>query len=105
MGDELGIGRDNESPVHTVTLSSFELSKHEVTNKQYALFLNAARIDGLIKVVDQVVYHSSDTSNTQPYLDIYTSGSASRITYDGSTFGVRTQNEKDTNDHPVILGK
>lgn len=102
MGDESGSGRDNEKPVHTVTLAPFELSKYEVTNKQYALFLNTARVDGLIKVVNKVVYSSSDTSNTQPYLEIYTTGSASRITFGGSIFAVRTQDEKNMDDHPVI---
>jgi sulfatase modifying factor 1 len=33
-------GRDNESPVHRVTLNSFSMSKYEITNKQYCAFLN-----------------------------------------------------------------
>jgi formylglycine-generating enzyme required for sulfatase activity len=32
--------RDNASPVHSVTLSSFEMSKHEITNDQFVRFLN-----------------------------------------------------------------
>ncbi len=31
----------NESPLHSVTLSSFKLSQYEITNAQYAAFLNA----------------------------------------------------------------
>jgi formylglycine-generating enzyme required for sulfatase activity len=41
MGDTYGVGRTNEYPVHDVTLSSFQISKYEVTNDQFAAFLNA----------------------------------------------------------------
>lgn len=33
-------GSDDEKPVHTVTVSTFEMSKYEITNAQYCLFLN-----------------------------------------------------------------
>ena len=33
-------GGDDEQPIHTVTLSSFEISKYEVTNSQFCEFLN-----------------------------------------------------------------
>ncbi len=39
MGNQSGIGIDNEKPVHQVTLSSFKMYKHEVTNEAYALFI------------------------------------------------------------------
>ncbi len=32
---------DNERPVHQVTVSSFRMSKYEITNAQYVAFLNA----------------------------------------------------------------
>lgn len=32
--------RDNASPVHSVTLSSSQMSRHEITNAQFARFLN-----------------------------------------------------------------
>jgi len=41
MGNTFGYGYSDEKPVHTVTLSSFKMSKYEVTNRQYAAFLNA----------------------------------------------------------------
>jgi formylglycine-generating enzyme required for sulfatase activity len=34
-------GRDNQSPEHTVYVDSFWMYKHEVTNTQFAAFLNA----------------------------------------------------------------
>jgi formylglycine-generating enzyme required for sulfatase activity len=40
MGDLWGDGAKDEQPVHEVTVSSFYLSKTEVTNAQFAAFIN-----------------------------------------------------------------
>lgn len=40
IGDQLGIGAMDERPVRIVSTSSFWLQKTEVTNQQYAAFLN-----------------------------------------------------------------
>ena len=40
MGDNLKEGSHRELPVHLVTLSSFKLSKYEITNSQFCAFLN-----------------------------------------------------------------
>ena len=40
MGSE--IGQDNERPVHKVYIDAFELAAHQVTNADYAQFLEAA---------------------------------------------------------------
>jgi formylglycine-generating enzyme required for sulfatase activity/phosphoribosyl-ATP pyrophosphohydrolase len=40
MGDLWGDGGSDETPVHTVTLSGFFISKYEVTNSEYCVFLN-----------------------------------------------------------------
>ncbi len=37
-------GEYMEKPVHTVTVNSFQLSKYEITNKQYCAFLNNMEI-------------------------------------------------------------
>jgi formylglycine-generating enzyme required for sulfatase activity len=34
-------GQENESPVHEVSLSAFEISKHEITNHQFRIFVKA----------------------------------------------------------------
>jgi len=36
---------NDEFPVHSVTLSSFKLSKYEITNAQYAAFMNAVGVE------------------------------------------------------------
>lgn len=38
--------RNNDETQHTVTLSAFKLSKYEITNQQFALFLNTNNIKG-----------------------------------------------------------
>lgn len=35
-------GQENESPTHEVVLSSFEISKHEITNNQFRTFIKAS---------------------------------------------------------------
>jgi formylglycine-generating enzyme required for sulfatase activity len=47
MGDVNGNGSTVEKPVHQVTLNSFYISKTEVTNSQYAQFLNAYGSEGV----------------------------------------------------------
>src|SRR5690606_37542411 len=39
-------GRSNDETQHTVTLSAFKLSKYEITNQQFALFLNTNNVKG-----------------------------------------------------------
>jgi len=43
MGDVFGDGAENESPVHQVTLSSFYLSRHEVTLDDFRKFVLATK--------------------------------------------------------------
>jgi formylglycine-generating enzyme required for sulfatase activity len=55
MGNDAGGG--DEKPQHSVTLSSFQLSKTEITNKQFVVFLNALGCAGSgtinnIKIID-----------------------------------------------------
>ncbi len=40
MGDEFGVGQADEFPIHTVTVSGFQISKYEVTQAQFIDFLN-----------------------------------------------------------------
>ena len=41
MGDQFGDGYSNEKPVHSVTLSNFQLSRYEVSVEEFSQFVNA----------------------------------------------------------------
>ncbi|MDO4764131.1 MAG: SUMF1/EgtB/PvdO family nonheme iron enzyme [Flavobacteriaceae bacterium] len=48
MGSPDGEGEENERPQHNVTLKSFYISKYEITNAQFAEFLNKGRFQGRV---------------------------------------------------------
>ena len=48
MGNDNGL--DNEKPEHEVTVNPFKISKYEITNSQYATYLNEALELGHISV-------------------------------------------------------
>jgi formylglycine-generating enzyme required for sulfatase activity len=104
MGDSFGEGSSNEFPVHTVTLSSFKMSKYEITNAQYAEFLNSVYPEQ-IKEVDGVIYAISDTDNSYPYFDTRAASSSSQIDFLADVFSVMTKPEidgRDMSDDPVV---
>jgi formylglycine-generating enzyme required for sulfatase activity len=102
MGDHFNEGYARELPVHTVYLDSFFMSKFEITNRQYCDYLNSAKDGGDIKVVNGIVYASSDGSNSYPYCDTYSYSSDSQIGYSGGVFNVRTKGERDMSDDPMV---
>jgi len=60
MGDHFGFvdpsHPSDETPVHTVKVNSFYMSKTETTNDQFIAFLNAYLVKGLIEVKSNAVY-------------------------------------------------
>ena len=92
MGDVENEGDSDEKPVHTVTVSSFEMGIHEVTNAQYAAYLNAAFASGDIEVTDGDVYGKTGAWSGQRYLDIGYGNGQNKcwITYSGGVFSVTT---------------
>ena len=88
MGDHDGVGDDDEMPVHAVTLDTFRMSTYETTNAQYCQYLNAAMADGLIKVVNGVVFASSDGGRTQPYCSTHSAAFDGAIKYSEGWFAV-----------------
>ncbi len=84
-------GNSDEKPVHTVSVSGFSMSRHEITNAQYAMYLNAALKNGEIYVQNAFVMGA-------PWGQLYNQGYLSMgfgagqnkcwITYNGETFSV-----------------
>jgi len=96
MGDEVGDLNKGFGPVHTVTLSVFEMSTHEITNTQYAQYLNEALASGAIEVTDGDVYGKTVMFFGQRYLDLgygrYGSGQEMcLIMYGSGVFSVESE--------------
>lgn len=111
MGDSFGPeGDSDELPVHSVTLDSFKMSTHKITNAQYVEYLNFAYLTEEIKEVGGVIYAASDGSNAYPY---FSTSSAligypdysrySQIDFNDPDFSVRTKDGRDMSDDPVVL--
>ena len=102
MGDSFYEGLTDERPVHTVTISTFKMSKYEVTNAQYAEYLNGANTNGTIKVAGGIVYAMSDESNNYPYFDTHGYDPDSQIGYSGGVFSVKTKGNRGMSNDPVV---
>jgi formylglycine-generating enzyme required for sulfatase activity len=85
MGDHHDGGAE-ALPVHAVYVDSFYMDVYEVTNQQYAATLNWAWGQGGLITVTGGAVHSADGGTR--YCDTATSSFHSRVTWNGSTFGV-----------------
>ncbi len=95
---QMGDHHDGESdalPVHAAYVDSFYMDVYEVTNLQYRDFLDSAYSQGLIEIVEGVVYKAG---SGEPYCNTYDYDSESRIHWDGNVFSVSPDRE----DHPVV---
>ncbi|GEM_PF-727460 len=96
MGDTFNEG-NKEQPVHAVYVDGFFMDRTEVTNQQYADALNWAKSQGnLITVSYNVVYKYNSSIL---YCSTALGSSYSRITWNGTTFGVVAGKE----DHPMAM--
>jgi uncharacterized repeat protein (TIGR02543 family) len=102
MGDSKGDGYSDEIPVHTVTVSSFDISKYEITNSQYCQYLNSAMSQGLIKIASSTVYENV-SGTSYPYYDCNPTGYG-QISYhsDTNSFSVKTKNGRDMSNDALI---
>ncbi|MFA6471082.1 MAG: SUMF1/EgtB/PvdO family nonheme iron enzyme [Candidatus Latescibacterota bacterium] len=98
MGDVENAGTSEERPVHSVTLTGFEMSIYEITNAQYAQFLNDAKASGDITATSSSVEGAKGAYSKQKY--IYLAGTLSGfpgarcwITYNNETFSVVSGHE------------
>ncbi|MEI7982699.1 MAG: SUMF1/EgtB/PvdO family nonheme iron enzyme, partial [Bacteroidota bacterium] len=94
MGDHFGFvdpsHPSDEIPIHPVRLDSYLISKYELTNQEFCLFLNEMNDIGAISVTGSYVYITGDTNmicETGP------SGIYSRIQWNGTRFSI-TANKK-----------
>ena len=102
MGDSFSEGGSDERPVHAVTVSSFRMSKYEITNGQFAEFLNLAYLNE-VKVVAGVVYAAGDGSNGYPYCNLRSYDLNSQIEFSGNVFTVLSKGGDDMSDDPVVV--
>jgi len=84
MGSSAGNGNNDEYPEHFVTVNSFYISKYEITNAQYADFMNAKGVNPNGSI-DEIEYLEMDDADVQ-------------ISYTGGQFIVDSNKEN----FPVI---
>ncbi len=98
MGDHHNLGGrehgNDEVPLHSVSLASFFIAPTEVSNQQYADYLNSVLVQGLIEVRDGAVYGSG---GTELYFTTRSADQYSPIAWDGKIFAVFDGREK----HPA----
>lgn len=99
MGDFRNEGGTDERPAHVVFVSPFCIDACEVTNQQYADGLNWAMAQGGMLAVSSGVVFQAGSGTNYPYCDTATSSLYSRITWNGSTFGVVVGQES----HPMVM--
>jgi len=103
MGDEVGDLWNACSPVHSVTVSGFEMSVYEITNAQYAIYLNGALASGDITATSTSVTGNTGTYSEEEYINLSGSwgwGTYNKcwIQYGSGTFTVTSGYE----DWPVV---
>jgi formylglycine-generating enzyme required for sulfatase activity len=99
MGDEIGDLKSMCSPVHSVTVSSFQMSEAEITNEQYCAWLNAAFESGDITAKSSSVTGKKGAYSGKEYIYLDGTNSSSPdarcwIKYAAGKFTVETGKEK-----------
>ncbi len=85
-----------------------EMSKYETTNAQYCQFLNEALASGDITVGADNIVDGANGSNSgadfvgEVYFDTSNYTSYSQITWNGTSFSVRSRDGYDMSNHPVV---
>ncbi len=97
MGDPWEEGLSDEHPVHTATLSPYEIGKYEVTNAQVAAVYNWAIAEGKIDTVtvDTVTHHGRELLDLG---HVYC-----QISESGGTLAVESRDGYSMAEHPVVM--
>ena len=99
MGDHHDGVEAHERPLHPVLLDPFFMGRYEVTNQQYADFLNSALASGSVYVLGDQVY---GTENNEVYCDTAASHAYCQIVYDAAVFTVATKAGRDMSADPMV---
>ncbi len=94
MGSESG--NSDEKPVHTVTITAFQMSACEITNAQYAGYLNAALAAGEITATTSIVTGATGDYSGQMYIVLFGSHDSNNkcwISFSNNTFVVESGKE------------
>ncbi len=102
MGDAIGGSNYYERPAHNVTVSSFRIGRHEITNEQFCDYLNFALSQSQITVIDGMVY-KSESGRSYEYCCTSTFSSHSQISHSGNSFSVRTKGARHMANDPMVL--
>ena len=85
-----------EQPIHSVTVSTFQMSTKEITNSQYAAYLNTALAAGEITATTSSVSGVTGDFSGHIYIDLelsYDSNNRCWISFSGSGFSVTAGKE------------
>ncbi len=88
MGDTFAEGNADELPVHDVYTEDYFIDQYEVSNEEYAAFLNSAKADDLIEVTSNIVYRKN---SIDPYIDL---ANYTEIYFSSDTFYVTAGREQ-----------
>lgn len=108
MGDSFNEGQDDELPVHTVYLYAFYMDIYEVTNAQYAAFLNAygkntddsgnelLNIDSSYCLIEQVggTYRAKSGNKDHPMIEVSWYGANAYAEFYGKRIPTEAEWEK-----------
>ena len=90
-------GYPDEKPVHTVTVSGFDMTTTEITNGQYAAYLTSALESGYITATINSVTGKTGDYSGEEYLDLDSTYSLREISYSSGAFMV----DSDAENRPV----
>jgi len=87
---EMGNHNNWDAPAHIVTVNSFKMSAHEITNAQYAEYLNETLAEGELIVTEEKVIAAKGEYSGRVYLEI----EENWIVYSSGEFKVKPEDKQ-----------